>query len=377
MSKMATDIFLKGYQWPFDPQRITNFQSSLIDVLVFSEIQKGRRVFMDFLRNPVGSKDMRPFDLNDLEPEALTYLARAGALQQTPIERLEHMNPPAVEIYTENGIDLYAEPLEIAVCAQHNNGGLAVNKWWESSIPRTFVIGEMAGSHGVKRPGGSALNAGQTGGLRAAEYIANVYPLDLPDCPVDNPEVSSQLTHLIQSLNPAQDAASISPKQTIEIIQARMTASAGHIRELNDAKTALASALDLYRTICSKSFAMKDANDLLASIRVRHMALASVAYLKAIVELIAQGGGSRGSHLVLTDNGIEIHPDIRNPATSKPLRFKPENKSLRNTILQLLYDENEPDLFICRNIDVRPAPTERKAFEPAWRDYRERTIYTH
>ena len=44
MSKMATNIFLKGYQWPFDPQRIENLQSSLIDILVFNETQKGRRV---------------------------------------------------------------------------------------------------------------------------------------------------------------------------------------------------------------------------------------------------------------------------------------------------------------------------------------------
>ncbi len=49
MSKMATDIFLKGYQWPFDPQRIENLQSSLVDILVFNETQKGRRVYMDFL----------------------------------------------------------------------------------------------------------------------------------------------------------------------------------------------------------------------------------------------------------------------------------------------------------------------------------------
>ena len=85
------------------------------------------------------------------------------------------MNPLAIDIYTEHGIDIRTEPLEIDVCAQHHNGGFVVDKWWQSSIPHTFVIGEMAGTHGVKRPGGSALNAGQAGGLRAAEYIANVY----------------------------------------------------------------------------------------------------------------------------------------------------------------------------------------------------------
>ena len=181
MKTMATDIFLKGYQWPFDPQRIEGLKSSLIDVLVFNENQKGRRVFLDFRQNPIGNPAMQPFNIDELEPEAFDYLRDAGALQKTPIERLAHMNPPAIEIYKEHGIDLRKEPLEIAVCAQHNNGGFAVNKWWESSIPHTFVIGEMAGTHGVKRPGGSALNAGQVGGLRAAEYIANVYGGELAD----------------------------------------------------------------------------------------------------------------------------------------------------------------------------------------------------
>ena len=91
------------------------------------------------------------------------------------------MNPPAIEIYAENGIDLRAEPLEIAVCAQHMNGGFAVDKWWQSNVAQTFVIGEMAGTHGVKRPGGSALNAGQVGAMRAAEYIAGTGEAALPD----------------------------------------------------------------------------------------------------------------------------------------------------------------------------------------------------
>ena len=62
----------------------------------------------------------------------------------------------------DHGIDITKEPLEIAVCAQHNNGGLAGNHWWESiNVSRLFPVGEVNGSHGVYRPGGSALNAGQ------------------------------------------------------------------------------------------------------------------------------------------------------------------------------------------------------------------------
>ncbi len=381
MSKMATNIFLKGYQWPFDPQRIENLQSSLVDILVFNETQKGRRVFMDFLRNPVGgdssqsSGGMEAFDIKKLEPEAREYLEKAGALQVTPIERLAAMNPPAIEIYKENGIDLYAEPLEIAVCAQHNNGGFAVNKWWESNIPGTFIIGEMAGTHGVKRPGGSALNAGQVGGLRAAEYIVNVYGCQVPDYSSDEPQIDQQVAQLIAKFKGYKVSAGPMPKQVIKEIKSRMTASAGHIRGLSDAAQALKKALELYRVIEEKGFSLYGKKDIVWAIRAEHLALTSVAYLNAIVELLKQGGGSRGSHLVVTDDGIEIHPDIIAQTTGKALRFKPEDQSLRDSVLRVEYDDSLRSLFRCENAKLRAAPCDRRAFEPAWRDFREGKIY--
>ena len=376
MSKMATDIFLKGYQWPFDPQRIENLKSSLIDVLVFNETQKGRRVYMDFLKNPIGNNSMDEFSIDALEPEAKEYLQKAGALQKTPIERLAHMNTPAIEIYKENGIDLYSEPLEIAVCAQHNNGGFAVNKWWQSNIAHTFIIGEMAGTHGVKRPGGSALNAGQTGGLRAAEYIVNAYGCDMPDYSDKQSEIDAQISAIVTGLDKLACETGLNPRKVLEEIQSRMTASAGHIRELNDAQKALKEALELYKSIQEKGFNSKNPKALIMAVQAGHLALASVAYLKAVVELLEQGSGSRGSHLVLTQDGVGIHPDVIDKATNEPLKFKPENESLRSSVLQIEYDANSPDLFRSNNVELRPAPTDRKAFEPAWQDYREGKIYS-
>ena len=375
MSKMATDIFLKGYQWPFDPQRIENLQSSLVDIIVFNETQKGRRVYMDFLRNPVGSDSMDEFDIDELEPEAKEYLQKAGALQKTPIERLAHMNTPAIEIYTENGIDLYSEPLEIAVCAQHNNGGFAVNKWWQSNIPQTFIIGEMAGTHGVKRPGGSALNAGQTGGLRAAEYVVNVYGCELPDYSDKQTEIDRQLSDIVAGIEQYKNSSGLDPENVLQEIRSRMTASGGHIRELNDAQKALKEAAGLYKNIQQKGFNSNSAKGIIKAIQAEHLALASVGYLKAVVELLEQDSGSRGSHLVLAADGIEIHPDVIDKATNKPLKFKAENQSLRNSILHIEYDQSADDLFKRSTIELRPAPTERKAFEPAWMDYREGKIY--
>ena len=158
-------VFLKGYQWPFDTRKIDG--SSKIDLLVAAEMkEKGRTVYMDFRRNPSGLK------FEDLAPETYEYLAKSDALFGTPIERLAKMNPKAIELYKNNGIDLYAEPLKIAVCAQHCNGGIAVDANWESSVKGLYVVGEAAGTFGVYRPGGSALNSAQVGAMRAAEHIA-------------------------------------------------------------------------------------------------------------------------------------------------------------------------------------------------------------
>ena len=159
-------IFLKGYQWPFDTRKLEG--SSKIDLLVASEIKAGRRVYLDFTANPSGLE--KGFDV--LPREAYEYLERSGALFGSPIERLEKMNRSAIELYSSHGIDLYSERLEIAVCAQHCNGGVTVDMNWQSDVKGLFAAGEAAGTFGVYRPGGSALNSTQVGALRAAEYIA-------------------------------------------------------------------------------------------------------------------------------------------------------------------------------------------------------------
>jgi succinate dehydrogenase/fumarate reductase flavoprotein subunit len=372
MRKMATNIFLKGYQWPFDPQRIENLQSSLIDVIVFNETQKGRRVFMDFLHNPVGNGKMDEFSIEDLEPEALDYLKATGAMQKLPIERLKHMNPPAIDIYKEHDIDLHSEPLEIAVCAQHNNGGFAINKWWESNLKHTFVIGEMAGSHGVKRPGGSALNAGQVGSQRSAEFIVNAYGSNVTSEDSINNEVEA-IINSIKELDSEQ--VSLSPADVISQIQERMTAFGGHIRKIDNAKKAIAEAVELLNSIENNGLKVNDKSELIQAVQARHLSLASIATLKAIIELLNAGSGSRGSHLVLSDDGLEIHPDIKDPDTGETLKFKPENEELRKSIIQIIFDSSSEDLFTHQSVPVRKAPTARKAFEPAWSDYREGTIY--
>lgn len=164
--EMLSQVFLKGYQWPFDVRKLEK-GFSIVDVLCFLEEEKGRKVYLDFMHNPLFSD----IPWNELSEEASAYLEKAGATGDSPIERLKAMNAPAYAFYLDKGVDLEKEYLEIALSSQHNNGGLAINSWWESNIKGVFPIGEAAASHGLYRPGGSALNAGQCGSRRASDWI--------------------------------------------------------------------------------------------------------------------------------------------------------------------------------------------------------------
>ena len=92
--ELASNIFRKGYQWPFPATRMLDFGSSLLDLAIYRETQAGRRVFMDFNRNPLPVSGDAPFSLDGLDEDVRTYLGTAGATHQAPIDRLRHMNPP-------------------------------------------------------------------------------------------------------------------------------------------------------------------------------------------------------------------------------------------------------------------------------------------
>ncbi|HDZ21681.1 hypothetical protein LCGC14_0647420 [marine sediment metagenome] len=374
MRAMATAIFLKGYQWPFDPQRISDYQSSLIDLLVTGETSSGRRVFMDFRENPRPAGEMTAFSLDDLEAEAADYLRAAGADQPTPFERLAHMNTPAIELYREHNIDLARDPLEIAVCAQHNNGGLAVDRWWRSTIPQTFVIGEMAGTHGIKRPGGSALNAGQVGAMRAAEYIINVHGCDVSQAGLDG-ELQDQLADLAAKCRRWSQAGAMAPGETVTQIQQRMSRAGGHIRSAGRARRALDEAVALCGRIDSEGFSAAKSGELVRAIQAEHMAVTSVAILKAVVELLAAGGGSRGSCVITDEAGEAGQPPLNDPFTGQTLRVKPENETLRETIIRIRHDADAADLFTCEHVPPREVSDQHEAFEVAWRKFRNGEVF--
>ncbi len=99
------------------------------------------------------------------------------------------MNEGAYELYLDHGIDLEKDRLRIAVCAQHCNGGVEVDENWQTRVQGLYCAGEAAGTFGVYRPGGSALNSTQVGSLRAAEHIAKQQKREITDPEYSLPKI--------------------------------------------------------------------------------------------------------------------------------------------------------------------------------------------
>lgn len=336
--RMNSMIFLKGYQWPFDVRKVPD-GSSMIDLLVHEEtVVKGRRVFLDYRANTAG------LDFAELSEEARSYLEKSEACFGTPFERLEKMNPGAIELYRDHRIDLAVEPLEIAVCAQHNNGGLAGNIWYESpNIRHLFPIGEVNGSHGVCRPGGSALNAGQVGGFRAAEYIAARCQTPTLDLERAGQEAERLLESLRKRMHGTRDW-----RADRREFQERMTREGGHLRRLSRLSAAADEAKRQVDAIFREGYPAEAGEHAITNFQ---LAFAHWVYLEAIAFQAECGAGSRGSAAVLDAEG-------------KPL---PENPAYRKMVLETAVT---PDGVRVGWVPCRPLPETDGWFETVWADYR-------
>lgn len=358
---MNSMVFLKGYQWPFDSRKITG-GSSIVDILVYIEtVLKGRRVFLDFRANPQG------FRFEDLSAEALQYLTNSKALLNTPIERLRKMNPGAIELYKDHGIDITHEPLEIAVCSQHNNGGLAGNLWWESiNLKHLFPVGEVNGSHGVYRPGGSALNSGQVGGFRVADYIAARYNTWTSKPESFQKAASSTVKEIAPLLG---QRAATDWKAEREELQKRMSRCAAHIRSKEELRKGKADAWAQWKRLSSAGCAGAAPDDVREALRNRQLCFAHAIYIEAVLFAIESGVGSRGSCIVLDPVGQQAHGKLDKGQWS----FAAENPSFREKVLETLASQDGK--AISKWVPRRAMSECDAWFETAWAAYRNGEIY--
>jgi succinate dehydrogenase/fumarate reductase flavoprotein subunit len=314
---------------------------------VYNECRQGRRVFLDFTRNPLGVKDI---DYASLGEEERAYLSAAGACFGTPVQRLIHMNKPALDFYFDHGVDLRKEKLEIKLCAQHNNGGLAVDCWWQSNIKGLFPVGEAAGTHGIYRPGGSALNAGQAGALRAALYIAN----KCASCKAKYEDLSAlvekEVAGLIDVAEKAMSGGKDNARDLMEDIQKKMSLSGGPFRKAGEIQQILKEIKSLMKNFPT-IVGIGKVRDLPLLFRLRDIITTQFVYLSAMESYIRENGKSRGSALYFDDtNGKPMAGEKQKPLIQEIV--------YRNGGVRVTYRE------------PRPIPQGDEFFENVWNDYR-------
>ncbi|MCL2721151.1 MAG: FAD-binding protein, partial [Treponema sp.] len=399
---LQKNIFLKGYQWPFDPAKIKNEGSSLVDMAVYIEKHvKGKRVFLDYTRNP------KEFLLNNMDETAFEYLLKSDSIAETPIERLLKLNSQAYDLYKSNGIDLKKELLEIDVLPQHHNGGAEVNIWWESSIKHLYAIGECAGTHGIHRPGGSALNSGQVGGFRAAYKIANTVKNDIffskNELGIKTESIISIFEKYIYSFteqiksnenynnkqlqNFSFSNCFIKKKQFCSLLGEKLQSLCKTKRVLQQAQN-ITELLNYLKKMNSRSIAfIRPKNETEENIKVLESITAKTVsdkkslpynynikdvfalnenlfinrlFYNAVNYYIKNGGKSRGSYIIL-DSIDNIKDNLMGVETDTQFKDK---------VLITIYNPDE-DIISSNFRSVRPIPENDTWFEKVWLEYRE------
>ena len=355
-------VFLKGYQWPFDPGKLAGEGSSLVDLAIYIEKHiKGKRIFLDYTRNPAG---MFP---DDFDKTAHEYLSNSNALQASPVERLKNLNPLSYELYLSHNIDLAKETLEIDVVPQHHNGGVEVDLWWETSAKHLFAIGECAGTHGVHRPGGSALNSGQVGAYRVACHIAAVMEKD-PFFPIDY--IHSMAKAAIEKFKDEfgnvidQQAENDIPgnfqnvEDTLVRLQKMNSRCAAFIRSKDEIEKNLAAI----ESISNETLEMpQNITDLF---KLKEIQAMSRLLYNAIETFIKEGGKSRGSYLII-DSIKNIEKCLSGVETDTEFRDK--------ILISSFTSEKQSVVSAFRQ--VRPIPESDTWFEQVWHDYRNGAVH--
>ena len=358
--ELASNVFRKGYQWPFHATRMLDFGSSLFDLAVFRETQAGRKVLMDFNRNPVAVAGDAEFDLERLDPDVRAYLKNSGALLERPIDRLRKMNPLSIELYRRYKYDITQQPLEFAINNQHMNGGLAVDTWGQTSLEGCYAVGEAAGTHGVTRPGGAALNAGQVFATRCAEHIASRRDIEAARAS-ERDLIEGALTRILDVLRPGSPIAVGAIKAEV---QPRMSDHAGIACNAGDVKKALAGAHALNDTIRRYGVSYEGAYEAARALQWRQMAIASEAVLAALAFYINRGGGSRGARAICGPEGGSVPHARTGPLDG--FRFFAERAEDRTEQILIRLDGQS---FAIRTRAVRARDERRPFFERDWPDF--------
>ena len=225
---------------------------------------------------------------------------------------------------------------------------------------RRTAAGEAAASHGVYRPGGSALNAGQVGSMRAARYIAARRSSE-PDSAGSFAQATVREAGRIIAMGDNSLLRKDNASQLLVEAQRDMSRAGAAMRDAA-AINALAgeSKARLERLERSAGCSL---STLAQFYKYRDALIGQYVYLCAMADYIDKGGKSRGSALYHDAAGEKPHS-----ALDEMFRYAVDDGELGKLVQEAAYKDGACT-FEWR--PIRPLPQDDDFFENVWRGYRD------
>jgi hypothetical protein len=140
-----------------------------------------------------------------------------------------------------------------------------------------------------------------------------------------------------------------------------MSQVAAHIRHFQQIEKAYSEAKEQYERINTCQIKLNDPGELVTYFQNRQLSLVQLAVLRSLISYLQAGGGSRGSYLVLSEDGQPISQRL-----DKNWLFEPELEELRKFSLEYEYVNNE---HCTQLVPVREIPKDQFWYEKVWTEF--------
>ncbi len=212
------------------------------------------------------------------------------SFQHVPEADLRRAFGPVIDTLAQNGIDLKAQPIEVAPIAHYHMGGVRVDTRFESAVPNLFACGEaVGGANGSNRLSGNAITEALVFGARAGQSAAEAARKS--NRQRGNEETFAPALDLLARRRPMNG---VNPAQMIVDLQAIMMDKVGPFRTQAKLDSAVADIEELTRAIGDDPFASGAPFD---SVLVDWLDLRNMTQVAMSVTLPAQARReSRGAH---------------------------------------------------------------------------------
>ena len=273
------------------------------------------------LYNTDGERFMKRYSPDQMELDARDVVARAIAqevaegrgtdnggvyldISHRDAEFIAERLPRMYERFMDLGVDMAAEPVEVAPTAHYGMGGVHVDEYGETDVEGLFAIGEtMAGVHGANRLGGNSLAETIAYGAVTGERVAN--RIDGPGAVPDDLLTSAVEPHLSELVTTANRSGEHDVETVLEELRNLMWEHTGILRD----EASLQQGLEQLEAVREKARAVR-----VGGVTSRSFELAiDLGFMLTAAEAVLSGAlertESRGAHYRTDHPGMD--PDWR------------------------------------------------------------------